>query len=338
MLQWWMFRTLMGKVPFLVKLLLAIISIACLIGGVVHLLEPLKFPTLFDGIWWALVTVSTVGYGDFVPVTIAGRALAILLIFVGVGVMTLLVTTLASIAFATNQSFRYGELAFLGEGHIIVIGWNERSKHTIENVREVQPGTPIVLIDETLTEAPPGYKQLHFVKGNSSEDAVLKQANIGLAQSVLITAKQQGNEFTADARTILTTLAVKSQNRDVYTIVEILTKEQLENAYRAGADECIESTTLTGAVLVSSLLHHHMSDVVGDLLKFDQMNQLSFQPASDDQVGYRFIDVLKAGYDDGELLIGLKRRERVLLHPPAETLVQVDDELIMIIRRFNKVR
>lgn len=308
-------------------------------GGIVHLIEPVQFVHWFDGIWWAIVTIATVGYGDYAPESVLGRLLGMTLMFVGVGFMTLLVSTVASAAFSTNQSARFGELAFLGEDHVIIIGWNERSKHTIENINQSQPVTEIVLIDETLREAPKGYQKLHFVKGNSSEDAVLKQANIGLASSVVITAKHQGSEFASDARAILTTLAVKSQNPNVYTIVEILTREQLENARRAGADECIESTTLTGAVLVTSLLYHHMSDVLDDLLKFNQANQLCFQVTPRKQIGYPFSQVISALYEEGTLLIGLKRNEQVLIHPPASMLIQENDELIVIERHFvNKSR
>jgi voltage-gated potassium channel len=45
-----------------------------------------KLATLGDGLWWALVTVSTVGYGDIAPVTPAGRVLASVLIVVGVAI------------------------------------------------------------------------------------------------------------------------------------------------------------------------------------------------------------------------------------------------------------
>jgi voltage-gated potassium channel len=50
-----------------------------------HALEPETVPTLGDALWWALVTVSTVGYGDISPVTDAGRVLASLLIVSGIG-------------------------------------------------------------------------------------------------------------------------------------------------------------------------------------------------------------------------------------------------------------
>ena len=49
-----------------------------------------------DGLWWAISTVTTVGYGDAFPTTAAGRAFAVVLMLVGVGLFGLLAASLAS--------------------------------------------------------------------------------------------------------------------------------------------------------------------------------------------------------------------------------------------------
>lgn len=48
-----------------------------------------------DAVWWAVVTLATVGYGDYYPVTAVGRIIAILMIISGVGIFALMVATLA---------------------------------------------------------------------------------------------------------------------------------------------------------------------------------------------------------------------------------------------------
>ena len=49
-----------------------------------------------DAHWWAIVTVTTVGYGDKFPVSAGGRAVAIVLMFVGIGLIGVLIATVAS--------------------------------------------------------------------------------------------------------------------------------------------------------------------------------------------------------------------------------------------------
>ena len=48
-----------------------------------------------DAVWWAVVTLATVGYGDYYPVTAVGRIIAIFMIISGVGIFALMVATLA---------------------------------------------------------------------------------------------------------------------------------------------------------------------------------------------------------------------------------------------------
>jgi voltage-gated potassium channel len=62
-------------------------------AALMHLAErnvqPEKFGTIPDAMWWAIVTVGTIGYGDAVPITAVGRILAGVTIFIGLIMMAL---------------------------------------------------------------------------------------------------------------------------------------------------------------------------------------------------------------------------------------------------------
>jgi voltage-gated potassium channel len=55
-----------------------------------------EYGSLWDGVWWAVVTVTTVGYGDLYPKTVQGRLIGIVLMFVGIGFLSLLTASIAS--------------------------------------------------------------------------------------------------------------------------------------------------------------------------------------------------------------------------------------------------
>ena len=64
----------------------ALVLFCIFIGGVsLHEIEPDHATTVWEGLWWAVVTVTTVGYGDISPVTFEGRVVAAALMFVGLG-------------------------------------------------------------------------------------------------------------------------------------------------------------------------------------------------------------------------------------------------------------
>jgi len=63
-----------------------------------------EFPTFWDGVWWAVVTVTTVGYGDLYPRDVEGRMIGIVLMLVGIGFLSVLTATVASKFIQTDTS------------------------------------------------------------------------------------------------------------------------------------------------------------------------------------------------------------------------------------------
>ena len=78
----------------------ALIFFVCVFGYIFYLTEP-GVDTFGDGIWWALVTVTTVGYGDITPSTTLGRFVASALMFLGLGLIAT-VTAIVSAKFTQN--------------------------------------------------------------------------------------------------------------------------------------------------------------------------------------------------------------------------------------------
>jgi voltage-gated potassium channel len=79
--------------------------VGLLAGFVVTLVDKQDFPTLGDGIWWAIVTLGTVGYGDIVPHTAWGRVVGSLVIVFGVTFIAFL-TAIVTSAFVSAAEQR----------------------------------------------------------------------------------------------------------------------------------------------------------------------------------------------------------------------------------------
>jgi voltage-gated potassium channel len=87
-----------------------------LLGGAIYSeVEKDQALSAWDGVWWAITTVTTVGYGDSFPTTDEGRAIAMIVMFVGIGFVALLT------AFVADRFIRQdvGEEAEEREDHIL---------------------------------------------------------------------------------------------------------------------------------------------------------------------------------------------------------------------------
>jgi voltage-gated potassium channel len=81
----------------LVYLMLVIVAFAVGFAILIRILDPHDFPTIGLALWWAVMTVTTVGYGDIVPTTTAGRIVASGLMVVGFASLSLLTGFVASL-------------------------------------------------------------------------------------------------------------------------------------------------------------------------------------------------------------------------------------------------
>ena len=86
--------------PFLVA---AITLLAVGTGVVARLIDRRDFHSFGDGIWWAIVTLGTVGYGDIVPYTTWGRVLGSVVIVCGVTFIAFLTATVTSLFVSADQ-------------------------------------------------------------------------------------------------------------------------------------------------------------------------------------------------------------------------------------------
>ena len=83
---------------------LGTVFLTVLAGAVQSTIDTRDFKTFWDGVWWAIVTVTTVGYGDVYPTSVAGRIVAIIVMIVGVGFLAVLTATIASFFVKSDRS------------------------------------------------------------------------------------------------------------------------------------------------------------------------------------------------------------------------------------------
>jgi voltage-gated potassium channel Kch len=71
-------------------------SLTILAGVLMRFADHTSFPSIGSGLWWAVQTVTTVGYGDHVPTNVAGRLVAALVMLIGIGFLTVITAAITS--------------------------------------------------------------------------------------------------------------------------------------------------------------------------------------------------------------------------------------------------
>lgn len=100
--------------------------------------------TIGDAVWWAFVTIATVGYGDMVPVTVAGRAIGIVLMVVGLALVAIITASVASWFVASQRGMADEEdVSRDAEHRERIIALEAKIDRLLEaEARREEPGTP----------------------------------------------------------------------------------------------------------------------------------------------------------------------------------------------------
>ena len=119
--------------------LIATLIVITFFGILASIVDP-SIGSVTNGIWWALATVSTVGYGDIVPHTLGGRMLGALLIVVGLGLFAIITANVVRIMLskeAENLNITKSNLDTELQEHLNLIYSNQKKIFTmLENIKK----------------------------------------------------------------------------------------------------------------------------------------------------------------------------------------------------------
>ncbi|MEE2876801.1 MAG: ion channel [Candidatus Neomarinimicrobiota bacterium] len=214
--------------------------------------------------WWAIVTMTTVGYGDYSPITPEGRLLAIVVMFAGISLTALLTATVSSIFVAKKIREDKGLESLNVSEHILLCGWNGLVDSLIDSLQSMNKSgrLNIVLINDQNEDSIAAIRnkyskmRFRFVKGDFTRETILERANLAKAKTAIIVPSDgvvAGGH--PDEKTIFATLTIKTMAPSVKVVAYITERDNLTHIRRANADEVIVSDEF-GAYMVAS----HVAD------------------------------------------------------------------------------
>ena len=218
--------------------------------------------TFFDAVYWAVITISTVGFGDISPVTTEGRIATIFLVVGGVGVIafftSIVTTALSARLLALKEEKVIGEANALKE-FVIICGYGRMGKVLAEELLKIKQKFIIIdYKDEVFSHA--NTQNILSIKGDATDSTFLSNIGINKGASSIIAITDN------DAVNLSIILTARSQNPNINIIARANSEKVKKKLFLAGANEVISANEISALVAAEYIGQPIAFEAIDDIL------------------------------------------------------------------------
>jgi voltage-gated potassium channel len=244
--------------------------------------------SFLDVIYFTMISATTTGYGDIVPVTPRTRMfdalvvtpirLFLLLIFVG--------SAYAFVARRTWERFVMKRTQRTLQGHTVVAGYGVKCRRAVEELIALgtEPKDIVVIDCEAERIALAEALGCAVMEADATRDSTLRAAHVERAKLLIISAGR-------DDTSILVCLTARHLAPDLRISVAINEEDNEEPARRAGATVVVNPFDFAGLLLATSHTGQHIADYLADLASHEGRVQLVEREVAPEEVGKSLRDL-----------------------------------------------
>jgi voltage-gated potassium channel len=266
-----------------------------------------------DGIWWAIVTFASVGYGDKVPISPMGRVIGIGLILCALTVVPVFTGLIASVFVEDRMKGAKGLKNITEKHHIVICGWNHSAENMLKTLSDrMKSETAIVLVGnytvdffESLQGKYPDMN-LKLVRGETTQDEVLRRANVMGADHIFILSDALNDEQTSDNKVVIVATAVNYLAGEKQRItVQLMSDSYKNHLLRLGIENILIYEEIGGYLLANTALDRNSLNLFENLLR-DKKNIVRTVVIPSMFVDRTYIELFEYLYQhQGILMIGI---------------------------------
>jgi voltage-gated potassium channel len=294
--------------------------------------------TFIDALWYATMTLTTVGYGIPDDITDEGKLFSIFLMLFGIGIVFYGLTTL-SLEFINGNIFREYKQSKIEKqmnnikNHIIICGFGRNGNQVAKKLETLNKQYVVVDKEQNL-KTNDAYKNALFLLGDGVDDATLLQAGIKHAKA-LITA------LPSDADNLFIVITAKQLNPNIKIISRASNINSVNKLKIAGADNVIMPDKIGGEHMASLLVTPDLVEFI-DNINIEGANQINLLEINTNNIDQNFIGkqlkYLDIRNNTGCNIIGYKNNESKYIINPEDEEIITQNSYIIVLGRPHQIQ
>jgi voltage-gated potassium channel len=311
-------------------IIVAVLSIT-LILTYAYLISIIEGVDYFTALYFSVITITTTGYGDFTPKTFIGRALTVVYLCIGVGIVMYLFSLIAE--FIVEGKFEEfvrlkkmkNKIKTLKD-HYIICGYGRLGR--VVGEKFIEEDIPFIVIDineEVLMEEYEKYPdKFLYIVGDAKKDEVLKKAKIDKAKGLIAT-------LPSDADNVFLTLTAREMNPDILITAKADEKEAIKKLKIAGADRVVSPYLIGGLRMAEVSVRPGILDFITTFIKIakdeyrEDVDLKKFVIEKGSELEYKSLKDANIRGRTGATILGVKRGNEFYINPSPEFILKAGD-------------
>lgn len=297
---------------------------------------------LGDAFWWSVVTVTSVGYGDMVPITFAGKVIGFIFLFGSFTMYAILIGQIASIMNNISENKRLGHFGTKLKDHAVIIGWNSFGKTVTDQLVGAGKSVAIITRDKT---------NIDFIKENYNSNNVfalytdystiehLQKAKIEDSSMVFVNMED-------DTEKLVYILNLKKSFTGLKYIVSLDNADLKQTFVAAGVTYALSKNEIASKLLASYMFEPDVAlfneEIIAvaetdELYDIKQYQVLKSNPYAGMMYDKAFYDIKRAC---NAVLVGIVKGQnesrKLYKNPDGELPIDVDDYLLLLVNGMGE--
>jgi voltage-gated potassium channel len=221
--------------------------------------EPTLNYNVFDSFYFTIVTVFTIGYGDFSPTTTAAKMVAIIVIIggVGTGVYVLQLLLEATVSKRLRVELGLPVRRTRMKDHYIICGYGRVGRQVMAQLNK--KGERFIFIESDKEKIEEMIEQgVPAIQGDAAEEEPLLKANVKEAKCLIATMR--------DPQNMVAVITAKILNPKIYAVAEVEEEPNTEKLRKVGADATVNCHQTGARIMVNQARRVRTDPVCGEEL------------------------------------------------------------------------
>ena len=289
-----------------------------------------------DALWYSIVTLTTIGYGDKYPVTGLGKIFALFFVLGSVGILGFVISQISNKIMKAMEEKKLGYNGTKFENHVVIINWNNFAQQIVLQI--VNAGKKVVIVTKVKEDVDYIYhnfdSKLVFVLFNDLFDnSAFQKVNIEKATSVLL-------NFEDDTENLVNLISLKNIHPETSYVVS-LNNPSLKSTFQSlGVTFTLSKNEVAAKLVASYVFEPEVAKITEGLmssaLAVDDLGMMQYKVISENEyLNFKCFDLfidLKQNFNI--ILIGISKFDgrdyQLIKNPTNDNIVSINDYLVVL--------